>query len=652
MLNLDVESLSKYVERPHAMHLELHEGIVIGATCHKTTDHKIYIAHIEAFKFLKKDQEKFKFTSFVGEQSSTSVESLQIAHAIYQKTLSCEYEDLELWASIGKRDEKRHEAMQRIKEAYENHHRELDLSYLGLKTLPEFIGNLRVLTGLDVSENHLEHLPESISQLKALSILVLYDNYLTELPETLGNLKSLNALIITNNCLSTLPSSLRELSQLELLSLNENNFETLPEFMGHLSGLKHLKLNDNRLSVLPESIEKLTHLTELHLANNCFHRLPGSLKKLKRSRGSFLFIDLAQNPEKILVNLEAMRADPRPFLEETAFYGLAKSFSFQGEEGVDLGGLSKQYVQDLCHALIVKEVLKTESGLPIVAENKDHEVWQDFGEFLVKLKEKNKDRSDHIFTGRLFSDVFFHIIKVLTTDFSEDTKKIAIAKLLATPFQTPLVTFLETPSPEFDQIESLKTYFLDHMHIPVSSIDPDVLKKDCFSFFAPPYEAAKSLLGGLDQAFVLAIQETSAESMSKSIQGQMINKEDLAKAIVTIKDEAHPVVIEKTAWIREKVLKNSTPLSWLEKFLFALTAQKVMESSLVIHVSANPLDFRCLAHTCFNQLEVPIEDEVPMCEAFEAILPTDSAELIISKRKNMFYKSLDLLVTETKMHAL
>ena len=132
----------------------------------------------------------------------------------------------------------------------------------------------------------------------------------------------------------------------------------------------------------------------------------------------------------------------------------------------------------------------------------------------------------------------------------------------------------------------------------------------------------------------------------------MINKEDLAKAIVTIKDEDHPVVIEKTAWIREKVLQDSTPLLWLEKFLFSITAQKVMASSLVIHVSANPLDFRCLAHTCFNQLEVPLENELILCEDSEKILPTDNDAMIVSKRKNMFFKSLDLLVTETKMHAL
>ena len=648
MLNLDIESLSKYVERPHAMHLDLDKGKVMGIEGSKRTNKKIHLAHVEAFKFLKQDYEKWPSIS---SSSLLPLNSFNPLIDIWQKALRTEYEELDAWALGGGKGENRQEATQRIKNAYELHSTELDLSYLGLNTLPEFIGCLPFLKGLALSENFLKHLPESIGQLTELNVLVLYDNYLVALPESIGYLKSLRTLIVTNNCLEVLPESMVALSDLTHLNLSENHLTSLPEFIGHLSALKNLQLIRNRLTLLPESLPHLTQLTELYLAENTFMGLPKSLKKLKRERGETIYVDLAQVPENIVVCHEAMIHNPLPFLVETAFYGFSKKISFEHQIGIDVGGLSKQYVQDLCCALKETGALKIENNLPSPKSDLDLEVYQDFGEFLKRLNEKNKGRSDPIFIGRLFDDVFFDLLKILLEEESEMRKKTAVSKLLANPFQHPLVVFLEIPSPTIDQIAAIRSYFLAQS-IPLDSSDPDLIKQECFSFFEPSYKAGLSLLQGLDQSFKTFIKETSAENISLSLQGQAIHKARLIEAIKVRPDEDHPIVLEKKGWIQEKILHESTDLIWCEKFLYAITAQRVIGPTVIIHITANPVDFRCLAHTCFNQLEVSICDEIEMGEPADVIASTDSLLVKTNKRQKMFFRTLELLMNETKVHGL
>jgi hypothetical protein len=441
------------------------------------------------------------------------------------------------------------------------------------------------------------------------------------------------------------------LSALTHLNLSENHLTSLPEFIGHLSSLKNLQLIGNRLTLLPESLPHLTQLTELYLAENTFMGLPKSLKKLKRERGETLYIDLAQAPESIVVCHEAMIHDPLPFLVETAFYGFAKKISFKHQIGIDVGGLSKQYVQDLCCALKETGALKIENDLPSPKSDLDLEVYQDFGEFLKRLNEKNKGRSDPIFIGRLFDDVFFELLKILLEEESEMGKKTAVSKLLANPFQHPLVVFLETPSPKIEQIAAIRGYFLAQS-IPLDSLDPDLIKQECFSFFEPSYKAGLSLLQGLDHSLKTYIKETSAEHISLTFQGQAIHKARLIEAIRVRPDEVHPIVIEKKGWIQEKVLHDSTDLLWCEKFLYAITAQRVIGPLVIINITANPVDFRCLAHTCFNQLEVSTRDEIEMGEPCDMIASTDSLLEKNNKRKKMFIRSLELLMNETEIHGL
>ena len=70
---------------------------------------------------------------------------------------------------------------------------------------------------------------------------------LESLPESLGHLIHLQELALINNKLTTLPEWLGLLTDLQVLFLISNQFTTLPEWLGQLTGLQTLDLGNNRL---------------------------------------------------------------------------------------------------------------------------------------------------------------------------------------------------------------------------------------------------------------------------------------------------------------------------------------------------------------------------------------------------------------------
>ena len=74
------------------------------------------------------------------------------------------------------------EVLSRINQAALKEAPELDLSGLGLKSLPLEVGNLTNLTFLDLEHNELTALPSEIGYLTNLTGLGLAGNQLTRLP--------------------------------------------------------------------------------------------------------------------------------------------------------------------------------------------------------------------------------------------------------------------------------------------------------------------------------------------------------------------------------------------------------------------------------------------------------------------------------------
>jgi Leucine-rich repeat (LRR) protein len=73
-------------------------------------------------------------------------------------------------------------AMERIEQARCNGDTVLDLSGLGLTTLPETLGKLTALQRLYLSKNQLTSVPEVLGKLTKLRVLDLVNNHLTNLP--------------------------------------------------------------------------------------------------------------------------------------------------------------------------------------------------------------------------------------------------------------------------------------------------------------------------------------------------------------------------------------------------------------------------------------------------------------------------------------
>ena len=169
------------------------------------------------------------------------------------------------------------EALKRIEEARKTRDTSLDLSGLGLETLPPEIGQISSLQTLTLYGNQLATLPDSLGQLSSLQKLYLHGNQLATLPDSLGQISSLQTLTLYGNQLARLPDSLGQLSSLQRLDLDGNQLATLPDSLGQLSSLQSLSLFGNQLATLPNSLIKLTSLRLLLLHDNPALKLPQSV---------------------------------------------------------------------------------------------------------------------------------------------------------------------------------------------------------------------------------------------------------------------------------------------------------------------------------------------------------------------------------------
>ncbi|WP_158578819.1 leucine-rich repeat domain-containing protein [Spongiactinospora rosea] len=191
----------------------------------------------------------------------------------------------------------------------------LDLSNRKLRRLPDQLfafGNLRALSlagNTDIDELELR-----IGDLASLEELNLSGIGLRSLPATIGQLTNLRVLDISGNRLERLPDAIRHLTRLEVLrakrlkcavpgfldrlvSLREVNLSGLqpgeyneqvdfPRAVTRLRGLKSLDLSHVWLSSIPDDLLKLTELEELALRGSLsagIERLP-DLAKLPRLR--------------------------------------------------------------------------------------------------------------------------------------------------------------------------------------------------------------------------------------------------------------------------------------------------------------------------------------------------------------------------------
>ena len=160
----------------------------------------------------------------------------------------------------------------------------LDLSYMGLRYLSPYIGELEDLVDLDLRGNILDSLPNEISRLRRLTGLHLDGNNFGKLPTLLFNMAGLERLSLSNNRLTNLPKELGNLEELVSVDISSNSFGRLPAVLWGLKKLARLDASDNEIERIPGSIGALTNLAYLDLSRNRIGEMPARIGSLSRLR--------------------------------------------------------------------------------------------------------------------------------------------------------------------------------------------------------------------------------------------------------------------------------------------------------------------------------------------------------------------------------
>ena len=183
--------------------------------------------------------------------------------------------------------EQRGEASTRILDCCRQGSHGLQLSSLGLTSLPPVIGRLTHLESLEVPYNSLSSLPVELAALSkliglhfggnnfkqfpnslpsCLTHVWAYKNQIEEIPDTIEDLSELKALYIGMNHLKRIAPSFWKLKRLERLRLDANNLSEIPEEIAQLGALKALRVHKNPSGHVPMSIFSMESLQSISLS--------------------------------------------------------------------------------------------------------------------------------------------------------------------------------------------------------------------------------------------------------------------------------------------------------------------------------------------------------------------------------------------------
>lgn len=160
-------------------------------------------------------------------------------------------------------------ALNRISDVYHNkskNNTHLNLSDLGLNSLPECLSELENLTDLEIQNNQLQSLPLSMGALSQLEMLDCSNNPLTNLPENFENLSNLKEVLTSgqiNRVAKNNPSleQLQKLPQLQFLRIRKS-----AKYTSAQAGSRVVKRPDPRQVV--SDIENVSTLINNQITKN------------------------------------------------------------------------------------------------------------------------------------------------------------------------------------------------------------------------------------------------------------------------------------------------------------------------------------------------------------------------------------------------
>lgn len=184
--------------------------------------------------------------------------------------------------------------------------RELVLSHMGIKRLPQAIRECDSLIRLDISSNNivdLEHI--ALDELTELSSLKCHNNRLSTLPDYFREFRRLQYLNLSNNRFDVIPVTVCEIQPLLELDISFNTATSVPAEIGKLRNLERLNLLANLITTLPPSLADLVSLKELDCRRNAITDLApiagiASLEVLRCEHNQASILDATWNNMRVL----------------------------------------------------------------------------------------------------------------------------------------------------------------------------------------------------------------------------------------------------------------------------------------------------------------------------------------------------------------
>ncbi|KAJ7593728.1 hypothetical protein C8J56DRAFT_884513 [Mycena floridula] len=152
----------------------------------------------------------------------------------------------------------------------------LEVSEMGMDTVPSSIQNSITLEHLDISFNRIANLDWAgvhLNQLPNLRELDVQNNLMETLPRYLSQMDSLTTLNISNNKFRTIPLVVCQLPRLQNLDISFNLIEELPTELGRLTELERFIFAGNRVSSFSAEMQQLLSLRHLDCSRNLIEDL-------------------------------------------------------------------------------------------------------------------------------------------------------------------------------------------------------------------------------------------------------------------------------------------------------------------------------------------------------------------------------------------
>ncbi|HEY4288011.1 MAG TPA: COR domain-containing protein [Puia sp.] len=144
----------------------------------------------------------------------------------------------------------------------------LNISWTGLRDIPETVYKLRHLLKLVANGLKLSFFPERLFEMTGLATLFLDNNYLQEVPYDIKKLAGLEELWLGDNKMYSFPDAVLELPLLRELNLSGNCLKEIPPDIGRLQLLDTLDLGCNDFTEFPGTLFSLQKLVSLSFSNS------------------------------------------------------------------------------------------------------------------------------------------------------------------------------------------------------------------------------------------------------------------------------------------------------------------------------------------------------------------------------------------------